>query len=133
MVRLAYNGLDTGVFFRGGEHPALPWGEEPAVVIGVVCALRPDKGLGTLMEAFRKVKAGRRGVKLLIVGSGPMLPELLAGSDADCHPNPDRGTDCLADASPAFLDQSRLVRPARALPLSAAGPCRRAWHDDHDQ
>jgi glycosyltransferase involved in cell wall biosynthesis len=88
MVRLAYNGLDTRVFCRHGERAALPWGEEPAVVIGVVCALRPEKGLGTLMEAFQKVKAGRRGIKLVIVGSGPMLPELLAGSDADCHFQP---------------------------------------------
>ena len=49
------------------------------MVIGVVCALRPEKGLGTLMEAFRKVKAGGRGVKLVIVGSGPMLAELAGG------------------------------------------------------
>src|ERR1035437_4131904 len=78
MVRLAYNGLDTRVFRREGERVELPWGEA-AVVIGTVCALRPEKGLSILMEAFRKVKAGRRGVKLLIVGSGPMLAELAAG------------------------------------------------------
>src|ERR1019366_7468711 len=35
-----------------------------AVVVGTVCALRPEKGLHTLMEAFRKVKARRPGVKL---------------------------------------------------------------------
>jgi glycosyltransferase involved in cell wall biosynthesis len=86
MVRLAYNGLDTRVFRREGERAALPWGEA-AVVIGTLCALRPEKGLGTLMEAFRKVKAARRGVKLLIVGSGPMLAELEAGG-ADCHFQP---------------------------------------------
>ena len=40
------------------------------------------------MEAFRKVKAARRGVKLVIVGSGPMLAELQAGADADCHFEP---------------------------------------------
>jgi glycosyltransferase involved in cell wall biosynthesis len=88
MVRLAYNGLDTEVFRRDGERALLPWGSQPATVIGTVCALRPEKGLGTLMEAFRRVKAGRRGVKLVIVGSGPMLPELLAASDADCHFQP---------------------------------------------
>jgi glycosyltransferase involved in cell wall biosynthesis len=58
------------------------------VVIGIVCALRPEKGLHTLMEAFRKVKAGRRGVKLAIVGSGPMLAELEAAGDGDCHFQP---------------------------------------------
>jgi hypothetical protein len=58
------------------------------VVIGIVCALRPEKGLRILMEAFRKVKSARTGVKLVIVGSGPMLAELQAGADADCHFEP---------------------------------------------
>jgi glycosyltransferase involved in cell wall biosynthesis len=88
MVRLAYNGLDTSVFRREGERAVLPWGDEPAVVIGVVCALRPEKELGILMEAFRKLKSVRRGVKLVIVGSGPMLEELQADADADCHFEP---------------------------------------------
>jgi glycosyltransferase involved in cell wall biosynthesis len=87
MLRLAYNGLDTSVFRPEGERAALPWGDA-AVVIGIVCALRPEKGLHTLMEAFRKVKAGRRGVKLAIVGSGPMLAELEAAGDGDCHFQP---------------------------------------------
>jgi glycosyltransferase involved in cell wall biosynthesis len=65
----------------------LPWGEAEAV-IGTVCALRPEKGLNTLMEAFRKVKAARPGVKLVIVGSGPMLAELQASGDAACHFQP---------------------------------------------
>jgi glycosyltransferase involved in cell wall biosynthesis len=87
MVRLAYNGLDTRVFRRDGERAALPW-DEAAAVIGIVCALRPEKGLPTLMEAFRKVKAARPGLKLVIVGSGPMLAELQAEADADCHFEP---------------------------------------------
>src|ERR1035437_50521 len=87
MVRLAYNGLDTSVFCRDGERAVLPWGDE-AAVIGTVCALRPEKGLPILMEAFRKVKAARRGVKLVIMGSGPMLAELAAGGDADWHFSP---------------------------------------------
>jgi len=40
------------------------------------------------MEAFRKVKSARSGVKLVIVGSGPMLAELQAAADADCHFEP---------------------------------------------
>ncbi|MCX6626485.1 MAG: glycosyltransferase family 4 protein [Candidatus Solibacter sp.] len=87
MVRLAYNGLDTRVFRREGERAALPWGEA-AAVIGTVCALRPEKGLRTLMAAFRKVRAAHTGVKLVIVGSGPMLAELEAGGDGDCHFQP---------------------------------------------
>src|ERR1022692_170169 len=73
-----------------GERAALPWGEPAAgaLVIGIVCALRPEKGLHTLMEAFQRVKATRPGVKLVIVGSGPMLAELQATGDADCHFQP---------------------------------------------
>jgi glycosyltransferase involved in cell wall biosynthesis len=87
LLRLAYNGLDTSVFRRQGDKAELPWGEA-AAVIGIVCALRPEKGLHTLMEAFRKVKATRPGVKLVIVGSGPMLEELQAAGDGDCHFQP---------------------------------------------
>jgi glycosyltransferase involved in cell wall biosynthesis len=57
-------------------------------VIGIVCALRPEKGIATLMEAFGKLKSVRHGVKLVIVGSGPMLAELQACGDADCHFEP---------------------------------------------
>jgi L-malate glycosyltransferase len=87
MVRLAYNGLDTSVFRHEGERAALPWGDS-AAVIGIVCALRPEKGLSILVEAFRKVKTARPGVKLLIVGSGPMLAELQSPVDPDCHFQP---------------------------------------------
>ena len=41
------------------------------LVIGVVCALRPEKGIEDLLEAFRRVR-GAGAVKLAIVGSGPM-------------------------------------------------------------
>jgi len=90
LLRLAYNGLDTSVFRPEGERAVLPWGEAAAgtLVIGIICALRPEKGLHTLMEAFRQVKATRPGVKLLIVGSGPMLAELQAAGDGDCHFQP---------------------------------------------
>jgi glycosyltransferase involved in cell wall biosynthesis len=90
LLRLACNGLDTTVFRRQGERAVLPWDGAAAgtLVIGTVCALRPEKGLHTLMDAFRKVKATRHGVKLVIVGSGPMLAELEALGDADCHFQP---------------------------------------------
>jgi glycosyltransferase involved in cell wall biosynthesis len=90
LLRLAYNGLDTSVFRREGERAVLPWdgAATGTLVIGIVCALRPEKGLRTLIEAFRKVKATRPGVKLVIVGSGPALQELQAAGDGDCHFQP---------------------------------------------
>ena len=55
--------------------------------IGVVCALRPEKDLGTLIEAFARVR--RPGLRLLIVGSGSMLANLrlqaaASGLAGDC-------------------------------------------------
>ncbi|HXK05718.1 MAG TPA: glycosyltransferase family 4 protein [Verrucomicrobiae bacterium] len=88
MIRLAYNGLDTGVFRRDGPRAPLPWsGDEP--VVGVVSALRPEKGLPVLLDALART----RGAKLLIVGSGPVLPELEARAreqdlGSDCHFQP---------------------------------------------
>jgi glycosyltransferase involved in cell wall biosynthesis len=87
MLRLAYNGLDTAVFRPDGERAELPWDGTPTV-IGIVCALRPEKGLEILMEAFHRVKAERPEVKLLFVGSGPMLPRLQALAGDDCHFQP---------------------------------------------
>jgi glycosyltransferase involved in cell wall biosynthesis len=86
-LRLAYNGVDTEVFRRQGPRAELPWtGAE--VVIGVICALRPEKGLLTLVEAFDRLRATHPGVKLLVVGSGPMLEQLQSRCGGDCYFHP---------------------------------------------
>jgi glycosyltransferase involved in cell wall biosynthesis len=51
---------------------------EAKFVIGVVCGLRAEKGLPVLLDAFARVRALREGMKLAVVGSGPMLGELEA-------------------------------------------------------
>ena len=89
MIRLAYNGLDTEVFRREGARVEIPSGGA-AVTIGVICALRPEKGLHVLLDAFAKV----RGANLLIVGSGPALGELEArarvlGLGGECRFQPE--------------------------------------------
>ncbi len=50
LIHLCYNGIDTGAFhpLRGARPEAL---RAAALVVGVVCALRPEKGLDTLLEA----------------------------------------------------------------------------------
>ena len=68
-VHLCYNGIDTHVF-----HPR-PRSSDGPLVIGVICAFRPEKGLETLLEAFARV---RNGVRLLLIGDGPSLPALRA-------------------------------------------------------
>lgn len=73
-IHLVYNGIDTGRFCVEGNVAAAPW--QAATIIGVVCALRPEKGLPLLLEAFALVRRNRPEARLLIVGSGPLLAEL---------------------------------------------------------
>jgi glycosyltransferase involved in cell wall biosynthesis len=74
-VRLCYNGLDPARFppappaaapFRGGAAP----------VIGTVSALRPEKGVPVLLEAFARVHRTWPQARLLIVGRGETEPQL---------------------------------------------------------
>ena len=96
-LRTCYNGLDTSRFRPlPMQRPAAL--EGASLVIGVVCALRPEKGLPTLVEAFANVVSGdrpdlRSGLRLAIVGSGPMLETLQGMSVAlgiqdRCHFEP---------------------------------------------
>jgi glycosyltransferase involved in cell wall biosynthesis len=86
-IYLCYNGIDTEEF--SPANTAKPESlKDATLVIGVVCALRPEKDLGTLIDAFSEIRGSVR-LKLAIVGSGPCLSELQAraashGIDADC-------------------------------------------------
>ena len=73
-IRLCRNGIDLEEFSRrdAPRPAALP---SDCLVIGVVCALRPEKSLPDLLEAFRKIRV-MRPAKLAIVGSGPMSGKL---------------------------------------------------------
>lgn len=74
-IRLCYNGLNTEVFRpRPGPRPEIL--RDASLVIGAVCALRPEKDLATLVTAFARVRPFQPGLKLLIVGSGSVLPGL---------------------------------------------------------
>jgi L-malate glycosyltransferase len=75
LIHLCYNGVDSGTFqpMRGARPEALRAAE---LVVGVVCGLRPEKGLGALLEAFAAVRGLVPAMKLAIVGSGPCLADL---------------------------------------------------------
>ena len=75
LIHVCYNGIDTAAFrpVRGPHPEALC---DASVVMGVVCVLRPEKGLETLLDAFAQVRSIQAGMKLVIVGSGPCLPDL---------------------------------------------------------
>jgi L-malate glycosyltransferase len=74
-IRVCYNGIDTTKFSPQRDVPRPP-GLRDSIVIGTVCVLRPEKGLGVLLDAFARVRRESVGLKLVFVGSGPMLAEL---------------------------------------------------------
>jgi glycosyltransferase involved in cell wall biosynthesis len=74
-IQLCYNGIDLDTF-RPHDTPPPPDLPRDSFVIGVVSALRPEKGLPTLLQAFARVRRLRSGMKLAIVGGGSMLEPL---------------------------------------------------------
>ena len=75
LIHLCYNGIDTRAFqpLQADRPEAL---RSAPLVLGVVCGLRPEKGLETLLYAFAEVRGLVPGMKLAIVGSGPCLADL---------------------------------------------------------
>ena len=71
-IHLCYNAVDFESYRRIESTSRWPG----HTVVGVVCALRPEKRLGTLIRAFAKL--GVEKAKLVIVGSGPEEPGLKA-------------------------------------------------------
>ncbi len=70
LIHLCYNGIDLEIF-RPEVKP-----RSTEIAIGVVCALRPEKGLSTLLEAFAHLRPKHAGVKLVLVGDGPLKSAL---------------------------------------------------------
>jgi glycosyltransferase involved in cell wall biosynthesis len=82
-VELCYNGVVTDDFHPADANANVRPEQlaNASLVIGTVCAFRPEKALGLFQEAFAKVLASqpenaRPGIKLLFVGSGAELPGL---------------------------------------------------------
>jgi len=75
---LCYNGVDTRRF-RPLETTARSV-SATNVVVGTVCALRDEKRLDILIDAFARLRSAKPELRLEIVGSGPMLNDLQAQS-----------------------------------------------------
>jgi glycosyltransferase involved in cell wall biosynthesis len=63
------NGIDCARFSGGGRATA-PANDDGSVVIGTVAALRPEKNLGRLLQAFAALPR-EPAARLVIVGDGP--------------------------------------------------------------
>jgi glycosyltransferase involved in cell wall biosynthesis len=77
LTYLCYNGVELGEFHPGGRERR-PELKDAKLVIGIVCALREEKGLAFLVEAFAKVRAEQDAMKLVIVGDGAMRARIEA-------------------------------------------------------
>ena len=65
-IRVCHNGIDLDRFTRVPVEPH-------PLTIGVVCALRPEKDLKTLIRGFASARKSAGEIELLIVGSGDDL------------------------------------------------------------
>jgi glycosyltransferase involved in cell wall biosynthesis len=113
-IRICYNAVDIEQYQR--RAIGSPWPGKS--VIGVVCALRPEKGLDTLLRAFAKLS--RQDAMLAIVGSGPELPRLTAlaaelGIRDRCHFEP-----ATSDVAEWLSRIDIFVLPSRTEALSNA-------------
>ncbi len=78
-IELCYNGVETSVFFpAAAARPAALPGN--GLVVGTVCALRAEKNLKLLQEAFSRVAHMDPEMKLVMVGSGQELAALQANA-----------------------------------------------------
>lgn len=74
-IHVCYNGINLQTFQRRST-PVSAIKPANDLTIGTVCVLRPEKGVVTLIEAFAALRQTHFDIKLLIVGSGPCLPQL---------------------------------------------------------
>lgn len=97
-VHVSHNGVETKFF-----HPLEDPPTDKLLVIGSVCALRQEKRMDLLLDAFARLRATRSGIRLLIVGSGDMLTSLQQQRD-----RLGLGDDCIFE--PAKEDVSCWMR-----------------------
>jgi glycosyltransferase involved in cell wall biosynthesis len=77
-IAVCHNGVDRADFHPPADPAARrkvlpPPLRDASLIIGTVAALRPEKDLATLLEAFARVQKLRAGMRLVVVGDGPML------------------------------------------------------------
>lgn len=118
-LHLCYNGIDTSRF-SASPRLRMPAVADASLVVGVVCLLRPEKGLSTLLRAFAQVSQVQAGLKLALVGSGPERPglETLAqelGIRSHCVFEP-----TVADVAPWLRSIDIFVLPSLSEALSNA-------------
>lgn len=128
-VHVCYNGVDLREFHPFGERQPNPRVNPASITIGVVCALRPEKNLLSLVESFAGVRARVKNLQLLIVGSGPYLSDVRFRAEQlgvlqDCvfEPTTDRVAEWLRRMD-VFVLPSRSEALSNALMEAMACGC----------
>jgi glycosyltransferase involved in cell wall biosynthesis len=128
-VHVCYNGIDLREFHPRAARLPHPGVDSESITIGVVCALRPEKNLLSLVEAFARVRARISKLQLLIVGSGPSLADVRSragqlGVLEDCvfEPTTDRVAEWLRRMD-VFVLPSRSEALSNALMEAMACGC----------
>jgi len=77
------NGVDTQLFTPNAPRPTAIRPNVPAVLF--LGRFDPRNGLGSLIDAFKRVRGRRRPAQLVIVGDGPLRPfyRRIANGDGD--------------------------------------------------
>src|SRR5207237_290219 len=75
-IHVCYNGYEPQEFHSHGRKRPLTL-EGASTVVGTVALLRAEKNLGLLIEAFARVHRVDSRARLVVVGSGPVKPELV--------------------------------------------------------
>jgi glycosyltransferase involved in cell wall biosynthesis len=116
-VQLCYNGIDT-VRFHAQQRARMAGLENASLVIGVVCVLRPEKGLQTLLHAFAQEARLQPGLRLAIIGDGPEIAGLtaLAGQLGIADSCLFQGS--VADVAPCYRSIDVFVLPSLSEALS---------------
>lgn len=112
-LHLIYNGIDTSLFSPQGPRAALPFPPE-AIVIGTLCALRPEKDLHTLLRAFAQIAPDFPRAHLLLVGEGAERPSL----EAACLPHRTYFAGTQSDVAPWYRAIDLFVLPSLSEALS---------------
>lgn len=112
-IHVVYNGIDTDVFSRSGPRAALPFPQH-AIVIGTLCALRPEKDLATLQYAFASIAKELHRAHLLFVGDGPERSKL----EDQAVPDRTHFAGAQAVTPPWYRAMDVFVLPSRSEALS---------------
>jgi glycosyltransferase involved in cell wall biosynthesis len=124
-IHVSHNGVETEIFYP----PARRAGNAP-IVIGAVCALRSEKRLDLLLDAFAEARNHYPAIQLLIVGSGDLLSaleqqrdRLALGPSCVFRPATKEVADCMRAIDIFVLSSESESFPNALLEAMACGCC----------